>query len=263
MGVVGVGLRTSHYDTWLSGAPRQSPWVEMITENVLGRGGRPRAVVEKVRLESDLFLHGVSLSIGGPDPLDTAYLHDLRRLADAVSPRFVSDHVCFGKVGGVHGHDLWPLPLTQEALLHLVPRIEQVQEILGRPLVVENVSSYLTTRADEWAESEFLAELAAVTGCLLLVDVNNVVVSSHNHGFDAHEYLLRIPKERVAYMHVAGHSTRSSYRFDDHASVPDEEVRTLLGRAFELFGDVPCIFEWDENLPDLEGYQAEAERLSS
>jgi uncharacterized protein (UPF0276 family) len=261
MGTVGVGLRTSHYDSWLSGPARPPPYLEMITENVLGRGGRPRAVLEAVRARSDVFLHGVSLSIGGPDPLDEAYLHDLRVLANDIDARYVSDHVCFGRVGGVHGHDLWPMPLTEEALEHLSARVAHAQERLGRPLVLENVSSYLRLREDEMGEAELLARLAERTGAKLLLDVNNVVVSAKNHGFSAEAYVSTLAPSSVAYMHVAGHSRREGYRFDDHASIPCDEVRALLAFARAHVGDVPCIFEWDENLPDLQGYLAEADAL--
>lgn len=260
--IVGVGLRTSHYDRWLEGPERPPACVEMITENVLGRGGRPRSVLEAVRATSQVFLHGVSLSIGGPDPLDETYLRALRELASDIDAAFISDHVSFGCVGGVHGHDLWPMPLTREALDHLVSRVGHAQERLGRAIVLENVSSYLRLRGDELEEAEMLAELAARTGARLLLDVNNVVVSARNHGFSAERYVARIDPSSVAYMHVAGHSKRDGYRFDDHASIPCDEVRELLAFARAHVGDVPCIFEWDENLPDLDGYLEEASKLT-
>lgn len=259
---VGIGLRTPHYDDWLRGANAAPPAVEAITENVLGRGGRPPAVVERVRASSDLFLHGVSLSIGSTDPLDRAYLGELRALVRRFEPRFVSDHLSFGKVDGVFGHDLWPLPWTDETLAHVVERVAIVQDVLGRRIALENVSSYVRFREASFDEAAFLAEVSRRADCLLLVDVNNVVVSSHNHGFDAHAYLRALPKERVAYMHVAGHSVRDGYRFDDHGSLPDDEVTSLLAEAASLFGsDTPCIFEWDENFPDLEGYLRAASNL--
>ena len=260
---VGVGLRTTHYDSWLDGSSRSPGIVEMITENVLGRGGRPRAVLERLRADGDICLHGVSLSIGGLDPLDRDYLQQLASLVSAVEPRFVSDHVCFGRVGGVHGHDLWPLPMTEESLANTSRRIGEVQEALGVQIALENVSSYLVATDNAFEESAFLVELAQRADCKLLVDVNNVVVSSHNHGFDAAAYIRAIPKERVAYMHTAGHSVREGYRFDDHASEPGEEANALLKLAWDQFGDVPCIFEWDENLPSLEAYLAAAKELQS
>jgi uncharacterized protein (UPF0276 family) len=261
MGTVGVGLRTPHYNTWLSGVARRPPFVEAITENVLARGGRPKALLERVRSDGDVFLHGVSLSIGSVDPIDGDYLTALEELVARVDPRFVSDHLCFGRVGGVTGHDLWPLPLTEETLAHVSTRVRQVQDRLERKIALENVSSYVRCRADTLSEARFLAELAERADCLLLIDINNIVVSAHNHGFDARKYLETISPERVAYLHVAGHTKRDGYRFDDHASVPDDEVIARLGDAFRLFGDVPCIFEWDENYPDLTGYLEMASRI--
>ncbi len=263
MNTVGIGLRTPHYDAWLSGVARPPRVVEAITENVIGRGGRPRALLDRIRRDSDLFLHGVSLSIGSTDALDQDYLAALRSLIERVEPRFVSDHICFGRVAGIHGHDLWPLPLTEASLAHVVARVDRVQTFLGRRIALENVSSYLRGTGDTMAEADFVSELAAQADCLLLVDVNNIRVSAHNHGFDAREYLATISEERVAYMHVAGHSLRDGYRFDDHASLPDAEVRALLGEAFARFTDVPCIFEWDENFPDLDGYLEAARELET
>ncbi len=263
MTTIGVGLRTPHYEAWLTRPANQPGVVEAITENVLGRGGRPRALLESVRRDNELILHGVSLSVGSVDPLDEAYLSALSTLVAESSPRFVSDHCCFGRVGGISGHDLWPLPLTEECLLHVVERVLRVQEKLGRHIALENVSSYLSGTGDTIHEADFLREVATRADCLLLIDVNNIVVSAHNHGFDARDYLRRIPKERVAYMHVAGHSIKDGYRFDDHSSLPDAEVKSLLAEAFDLYGNVPCIFEWDEGFPDLEGYLAAARDLET
>ncbi|MFO0667714.1 MAG: DUF692 domain-containing protein [Polyangiaceae bacterium] len=258
---VGVGLRTSHYDTWLAGEARAT-FVEGISENFSGRGGRPRAVLECVRKDADLALHGVSLSIGGTDPLDRAYLREIRELVRASEPRFVSDHLCFGTAHGVSAHDLLPLPRTEETLAHVVSRVSEVQEVLGRRIALENVSSYLEYAHNEFDECTFVREVAARADCLLLIDVNNIVVSAHNHGFDAKAYLGSLPAERVAYLHVAGHSTRRGYRFDDHASPPDAEVKGLFTVALEMFGAVPAIFEWDENVPTLAAYLQLAEEIA-
>jgi uncharacterized protein len=260
---VGVGLRASHYNDWLMqvGAVG-APYVECITENVLHRGGRARAVVEHVRRDHAVFLHGVSLSIGGVDPLDRAYLQAVRALATELEVQYVSDHACFGFEGGVFSHDLWPLPNTREVVEHLVARVNAAQELLGRPLVLENVSSYLRFAKEELREEELLAEVATRTGCKLLLDLNNIVVSVYNHGFDALHYLSELPIDSVAYMHVAGHSRREEYRFDDHSALPDLETRALLAAAFARFGPLPCIFEWDENVPALAGYQQAAAELA-
>lgn len=258
---VGVGLRTPHYDTWLRGADGAPPVVEAITENVLDRGGRPRALVDRVRESSNLILHGVSMSIGSVDPLDAAYLDSLAELVRRLEPLVVSDHLSFGRVGGVSGHDLWPLMMTEEALEHVVRRVDQVQERLGRRIALENVSSYLRGRHDTMPECEFVRAVALRSGCQLLVDVNNIAVSAHNHAFSAEDSLDRMPASHVAYLHVAGHSDRDGYKFDDHGSLPNDEVRALLARGFERFGDVPCIFEWDEDYPDLDGYLRAARQI--
>lgn len=263
MHTIGVGLRTSHYDEWLRGSFASPGIVEMITENVLGRGGRPRALLERVRRDNDLCLHGVSLSVGGVDALDDGYLESIKNLIREVRPRFVSDHICFGRVGGVHGHDLWPLPMTEESLQNAVERVQQVQDRLGVQIALENVSSYLAFKNNTFDEPTFICELARRANCKLVVDVNNIVVSSHNHGFEAAAYVDSIPKELVAYMHTAGHSIREGYRFDDHGSIPTAETEALLARAFGAYGDVPCIFEWDENLPSLDAYLEIARGLAA
>ena len=258
---VGVGLRTDHYDAWLTDTFRAT-FVEGISENFLARGGRPRAVLEHVRRDAELALHGVSLSIGSVDELDRSYLRELRELVRTFEPRFVSDHLSFGSAHGVFGHDLWPLPRTEETLAHVVGRVRAVQDILGRQIALENVSSYLRYAHDTLDEATFFQEVASRADCLLLLDVNNVVVSAHNHGFDSRTYIETISQKHVAYMHVAGHSQRNGYRFDDHASVPDDEVRSLLGVARRRFEHAPCIFEWDENVPTLREYLGGAESLS-
>jgi uncharacterized protein len=260
---IGIGLRASHYGEWLAQvATDRAPYVECITENILHRGGRSRAVVFQLRRDYSVFLHGVSLSIGGVDPLDMDYLKAVGVLAQELEAQYVSDHACFGMVGGISSHDLWPLPNTKEVVEHLVSRIAVVQETLRRPIVLENVSSYLRFANEELREDELLAEVVRRTGCKVLLDINNLVVSVHNHGFDAHRYLETLPVDAVAYLHVAGHSQRDGYRFDDHSALPDEETMGLLRAGFARFGPVPCIFEWDENVPSLAEYQLAAERLA-
>ncbi len=253
----GFGLRTKHYPDLLSGgAP--VPCVEAITENVLGRGGRPAAVLERVRRDAEIVLHGVSLSIGGTDPLPETYLDALRELADRFEVKVVSDHLCFGTFGGHHGHDLWPMPYTEEALDHLVERVLRVQDRLGRRIALENPSSYVAWTASSIPEHELLAALALRADCLLLLDVNNVVVSAHNHGFDARAYVEAIPASRVAQIHLAGHSVRDGYLFDDHGSRVPQGVWELYELAVDRFGDVTTIVEWDENVPSLAELTAEA-----
>jgi uncharacterized protein len=255
----GFGLRTKHYPELLAaGAP--APCVEVVTENFLGRGGRPAAVLERVRQDSEVVLHGVSLSIGGIDPLDDAYLGALRELADRIDARVVSDHACFGGFGGHRGHDLWPLPFTEEAVSHVASRVRRVQDLLGRRIALENVSSYLSWSSSAMTEWAFLTEVAERADCHLLLDVNNVQVSAHNHGFDPVAYLEGLPRERIAQIHLAGHSERDGYLFDDHGSRVPDVVWALYERAVRMFGDVTSIVEWDENVPSLDRLREEAER---
>lgn len=263
VGAIGVGMRATHYAAWLQEDWEAPACAEMVTENVLGRGGRPLAVAQRVRASSPLFLHGVSMSVGSIEPAPPGYLRELSELVSMLEPDFVSDHLCFGRVSGVSGHDLWPLPHTEEALCVVRDNVLRAQDVLKRPLALENVSSYLRAQGDEMQEVDFLCRLTQVTGCLLLVDVNNIVVSSHNHGFDPASYVRALPAGRVAYLHTAGHSVRGGYRFDDHGGTPDEETCELLRVAFEHFGPVPCVFEWDQNLPSLPSYLDVARSLSA
>lgn len=255
----GFGLRTKHYPHLLAnGAP--VPCVEAITENFLDRGGRPAAVLERVRRDSEVVLHGVSLSIGGTDALPLSYLDAVRELAGRVEATVVSDHLCFGTFGGHRGHDLWPMPYTEEALGHLVERIGRVQDRLGRRIALENPSSYVEWTASTIPEWELLAALAERADCQLLLDVNNVVVSAHNHGFDPLRYVYALPVDRVVQLHLAGHSQRHGYLFDDHGSAVPPSVWELYQAVVARFGDVRCIVEWDENVPSLEELTAEVQK---
>ena len=255
----GFGLRTKHYPELLaSGSP--VPCVEAITENFLGRGGRPAALLERVRRDADVLLHGVSLSIGGTDPLREGYLVELRTLADAIGARVVSDHLCFGSFGGHQGHDLWPMPYTEDALDHLVERVSRTQDVLGRRIALENPSSYVEWSESSIPEHELLVALTDRADCDLLLDLNNVVVSAHNHGFDARAYVESLPIGRVVQYHLAGHSRREGYLFDDHGSAVPPEVWDLYEVAVARFGDVACIVEWDENVPTLEALSVETEK---
>jgi uncharacterized protein len=246
----GVGLRSRHYAAWLDGAPRVG-WVEAITENFAGIGGRPLAVLAKLRRDVPVVLHGVSLSLGGTDPLDARLLRELRELLEAIEPAYVSDHLCWGAHRGRYLHDLLPLPYTEEALRNVVSRIGQVQDALGRQILVENVSSYATFRASEMAEQEFLSEVARRADCGILLDVNNVYVSARNHGFDAREYLRGVPVDRVGQFHLAGHSDHGDYLLDTHDAPVADPVWNLYREAVRLFGKVPALIEWDDDLPEL------------
>lgn len=258
----GVGLRTQHFPQLLA-APPPVDWVEAISENFLAAGGRPLAVLEKVRREVPVVLHGVALSLGAVDPLSERYLADLARLVRRIEPVFVSDHLCWGTHRGSYVHDLLPLPYTEEALAHVAARVGAVQDRLGRPLLLENPSAYVAARDSTMTEWEFLAALCRRTGCGVLLDVNNVWVSSRNLGFDPGAYLDGIPVDRVGYFHLAGHTDRGAYLLDSHAAPVPPEVWGLYRRAVRRFGRVPALVEWDDLVPPLEVLVAESRRAAA
>ena len=255
----GVGLRPKHYGRFLESRPRVD-WVEAISENFMGVGGRPLAVLEKVRRDVPVALHGVSLSIGSSDPLNGEYLAQLLELVNRIEPAVVSDHLCWGSHGGRYVHDLWPLPFTEEALEHVAGRVKQVQDRLGRQILLENVSSYLTYAESTLSEWDFLAEIAQRADCGILLDINNVFVSSKNHGFDPFEYLCAIPVDRVGQYHLAGHSDYGAYLLDTHDAAVCDEVWSLYREAVRRFGLVSTLIEWDEKIPELEVLVAESRK---
>jgi uncharacterized protein len=246
----GLGLRTPHYEAILS-EPHAIDWLEVITENYLVPGGKPLHYLERVREQFPLVMHGVSLSIGSTDPIDFEYLRAVRSLAERIEPHWISDHLCWTGVEGRNLHDLLPLPYTEEALASVVARVGQVQEALGRQILLENVSSYLSFYADEMSEWEFLREVASRADCNILLDVNNIYVSSVNHGFDALQYLHAMPKARVRQFHLAGHSDMGGHLIDTHDHPIVAPVWDLYGQAVAHFGDVPTMIERDDNIPEL------------
>jgi uncharacterized protein len=256
----GLGVRPQHYDALLNDARGSVSWLEALTENYMVPGGKPLHYLERLRASYPIALHGVSLSIGGADPLNQQYLRDLKALADRVEPAWVSDHVCWTGVDGVNLHDLMPLPYTEEALRHIVARIGAVQDLLGRRLVLENVSSYVSFTHSEMTEWEFLRELAQRADCLLLLDVNNVYVSSVNHGFDPLAYLRGIPVERVQQFHLAGHSNQGRYLIDTHDQPVSEPVWQLFRAAVDRYGALSTMIERDDNIPELDVLLAELDR---
>lgn len=258
----GIGLRTQHFAQLLA-APPPVDWVEAISENFFAEGGRPLAVLEKVRRDVPVVLHGVSLSIGAVDPLSERYLADLVRLVRRVEPALVSDHLCWGTHRGSYVHDLLPLPYTEEALAHVAARVGAAQDRLGRPLLLENPSAYVAARDSTMSEWEFLAALCRRTGCGVLLDVNNVWVSSRNLGFDPDAYLDGIPADRVGYVHLAGHTDRGAFLLDSHAAPVPPEVWALYRRAVHRFGRVPTLVEWDDAVPPLEALVAESRRAAA
>jgi uncharacterized protein (UPF0276 family) len=254
----GVGLRTTHFPRVLEGTARVD-WFEAISENFMIQGGRPLEVLERARQLAPLVLHGVSLSLGSTDPLNEAYLRELRELAERFEPEWLSDHLCWGSVGGRYAHDLLPLPFTEEALAHVVERVERVQERLNRQILVENVSSYLTFAHSTMPEWEFLAEVARRADCGILLDVNNVYVSSVNHGFDAAGYVRAMPPDRVGQIHLAGHSDHGTHLLDTHDGHVVPAVWDLYRLAVRCTGPVSTLVEWDEHVPEWEVLCAEAE----
>jgi len=255
----GIGLRPKHFPQLWDGTARVD-WFEAISENYMVAGGRPRAALERARSLAPVVLHGVSLSIGSTDPLDEAYLGALQALVARVEPAWISDHLCWSGVDGRYAHDLLPLPYTEEALAHVVRRVLAVQERLGRQILLENVSSYLTYTHSTLAEWEFLGAVAERADCGLLLDVNNVYVSAVNHGFDAEAYLAGLPAERVGQIHLAGHSDMGAYLFDTHDGPVIEPVWDLYRRAVRRFGRVSTLVEWDDRIPVFDVVRAEAER---
>ncbi len=255
----GVGLRREHFDRVLS-APTGVDWFEVISENFMVEGGRPLDVLTRVRRDYPVVLHGVSLSIGSVDPLDEEYLERLKNLAAIVEPAWLSDHLCWTGVGGRNAHDLLPLPYTDEVAGHVIERVLRVQEYLGRRIALENVSSYLTYSASRIEEWEFLTTVAERADCGILLDINNVYVSSVNHGFDPKEYVDSIPRHRVWQFHLAGHSDHGTHLLDTHDHPVPDAVWDLYRRAVNRFGGVSTLVEWDGNIPEWNRLEEESLR---
>ena len=246
----GLGLRTVHYDEILASRPRVD-WFEALSENYMVRGGKPLYYLERIRADYPVVLHGVSLSIGSVDPLDLEYLKALKALADRVEPAWISDHLCWTGVARQNIHDLLPLPYTSEAVEHVASRIIQVQEYLGRRILIENVSSYVNFKQSEMTEWEFLNEVAERADCLLLLDVNNVYVSGFNHGFDPREYIDALPGQRIQQIHLAGHSNCGTHIIDTHDAPIVDAVWELYGYTIEALGPVARMIERDDHIPEL------------
>jgi len=246
----GLGLRVDHYETFLTERPPVD-WLEALTENYLVPGGRPLHHLMKIREHYPMALHGVSMSIGSTEPLDLEYLTQVKRLAVRVEPAWISDHLCWTGVAGKNLHDLLPLPYTEEALALIVSRVRAVQGILGRRILLENVSSYVGFRDSRLSEWEFLRAVAQEADCLILLDVNNIYVSSVNHEFDPYAYLNAIPVDRVQQMHLAGHQNHGDYLIDTHDHPVPDPVWDLYGAAVRRFGRVSTMIERDANIPPL------------
>ncbi|MBV9834979.1 MAG: DUF692 domain-containing protein [Alphaproteobacteria bacterium] len=255
----GLGLRHQHYQE-IADAPGRVDWFEALSENYMVAGGRPLVWLDRIRRDYPMALHGVSLSIGASDPLDLGYLAQLKALAARVEPRVVSDHLCFTGHAGINLHDLLPLPYTEEALAHVAARVGQVQDVLGRRILLENVSSYVRYADSQLSEWEFLAVLAERADCDILLDVNNIYVSAFNHEFDPHAYLAAIPPARVKQIHLAGHSHMGTHIIDTHDHPVIDDVWTLYAEALRRFGPVPTMIERDDDIPPYADLVAELDQ---
>lgn len=255
----GLGLRTLHYADVL--AERQPvDWFEIISENYMIPGGQPLAILDRIRADYPIVMHGVALSIGSTDPLDLDYLRDLKALADRVQPRWISDHLCWTGVGGFNMHDLLPLPYTEEAVAHVAERIARVQDYLGRRIAIENVSSYVTFKHSAMTEWEFVSAIAEKADCWLLFDVNNIFVSGFNHDYDAQSFIEGVPRDRVVQIHLAGHSDNGTHIIDTHDAPVVEDVWSLYGAACRHFGPISTMIERDDNIPPLGELLTELDR---
>ncbi len=255
----GLGLRPVHYPDFLR-ETQAVDWLEIISENYMIPGGKPLAMLDAILERYPVAMHGVSLSIGSTDGLDTQYLTELKALAEHVQPLWISDHLCWTGVQGRNSHDLLPLPYSEEALRLVVRHVEQVQNTLGRRILLENVSSYLNYRSSEMSEWEFLRQVAEQADCLLLLDVNNIYVSSINHGFDAIEFLNHLPVQRVQQVHLAGHNDHGDYIVDTHDHPVADPVWELYRYTCERFGEVATMIERDDNIPALDELITELNR---
>lgn len=260
---IGLGLRSQHYSHIAQSSPAVD-WYEAISENYMGLSqsgsGRQLKVLENIRKNHEIVLHGVSLSIGSVDELNFDYLRRLKMLTERIEPRWISDHFCWTGVRGENLHDLLPLPFTKEAIDHLVPRILKVQDFLGRRILLENASSYISFKHSEMTEWEFVREVCERADCGLLLDVNNVYVNSVNHGFDPCTYLKALPVERIGQIHLAGHSQEGEILVDTHDGPVCDEVWDLFRSAVGLYGPVSTMVEWDAKIPEFSQLHAEIKK---
>lgn len=247
----GLGLRTEHYHSVLETNPKID-WLEILSENYMVPGGKPLHFLDRIRADYPLVMHGVSLSIGSATALDENYLRDLRQLADRVEPAWISDHLCWTGVHGQNMHDLLPLPYTEETAKHVAERVGIVQDYLGRRILLENVSSYASYVDSTMTEWEFITEIAEKADCLLLLDVNNIYVSSYNHQFDVKAFIDGVPKNRVQQIHLAGHQNNGDYIIDTHDAPVIDPVWDLYEYAISRLGAVSTMIERDDHIPELE-----------
>jgi uncharacterized protein (UPF0276 family) len=258
----GIGLRAKHHAHVLANAPRVA-WFEVNTENYFADGGAHVDCLSRIREHYPLSLHGVGLSLGSTDELSRAHLHKIRRALERFAPVRVSEHLSWSSVDGRFANDLLPLPYTEEAVRHVSARIAQTQDALGRQLLIENVSSYLEFKHSTLTEWEFVAGVARESGCAILLDLNNIYVAAHNHGFSSHDYLQGIPAHVVHEFHLAGHTQVGDLLIDTHGAPVCDNVWALYGAALRRFGNVPALIEWDTDIPDFAVLQAEAQKADA
>lgn len=246
----GLGLRKEHYNSILESSA-DVDWFEVLTENYLVPGGKPLYFLDQICERYPVVMHGVSMSLGSHDPLNMKYMQQVKELAERTNARWVSDHMCFTGVDGVNAHDLLPLPFTEEAVKHLAKKISQAQDFLGRQILVENASTYITYKQSDMTEWDFTMAVAEESDSLILLDINNIFVSAVNHGFDPLEYLDGISPERVQQHHLAGHSQYDGYIIDTHDHDIVQGVWDLYAEAIKRYGDVSIMIERDDNIPEL------------
>jgi len=252
----GLGLRTQHFDAVLNTEP-DIDWFEVLSENYMVAGGKPRYYLKEIGERYPLVMHGVSLSIGSTDPLNMDYLKALKQLANEVQPQWISDHICWTSIHGVNSHDLLPLPYTEETVKHVAQRIKTVQDFLGRRILMENVSSYLSYQDSSMDEWEFVNTVAEAADCLILLDINNIYVSARNHNFNPLDYLNKINPKRVQQFHLAGHSDYGDYVIDTHDHDVPSSVWDLYCAALKRFGGISTMIERDANIPEFSALETE------
>lgn len=261
---LGVGLRSPHFDFILQERPTVD-WFEVISENFMDTAGRPLHILDQIAERYPVVMHGVSLSIGSTQPLDFGYLRKLKKLAARISPHWISDHLCWTGVAGINTHDLLPMPLTEEALAHVVKRIEQVQDYLERPLVLENPSTYLEFESSTISDWDFLGEMAKRADCGILLDINNIYVCSRNHGWDPLKYIASIPSDRIVQFHLAGHEDNGTHVVDTHDSAVIDAVWELYRFAHNHTNGcgASTLLEWDSSIPPFPDLMAEVAKAKA
>ncbi|WP_344795842.1 DUF692 domain-containing protein [Litoribacillus peritrichatus] len=259
----GVGLRSQHFPYLMNNDDPMVDWFEIISENFIDNYGYGRHVLAQLRAKRPIVMHGVSMNIGSTDPLNSEYLRKLKELAEFIKPEWISDHLCWTGFAGINSHDLLPLPLTDESLNHVISRVNQVQDILERPLVLENPSTYLEYEYSHLSEPEFFNELVANTQCGILLDVNNVYVSAFNHGFSAEQYINDLPHDHIIQMHLAGPTHCGDCLIDTHDQPVPSPVWRLYQQAQMLTQGVSTLLEWDANIPPYPELVAELNKAKA